>query len=190
MLNIGSSTGEFREVTQPFIDVNIFKPFRERGGQVLHVDQRSAPGVGMVGDIGTEELGERLRSVQAKLILCSNVLEYVKDVPGFCRLVESIGTPGGLILVTVPLRYPYHKDPIDSLLRLSPDQLGKMSSQCRVLQSNIVISEDSYAAVLQRNPRYAALMAARMMLPIYKFDDWWKTAIFAPEFFTKFQASC
>ena len=51
LLNIGSSTLEFRTVTQPYIDHNIFTPLRKRGGTVYHADIKAAPGVDLVGDL-------------------------------------------------------------------------------------------------------------------------------------------
>ena len=35
---------------------------------------------------------------------------------------------GGLIFVTVPLSYPYHRDPIDTMFRPSLAELGRRQS--------------------------------------------------------------
>ena len=51
LLNVGSSTGEFRTRTQPWIDQKIFAPMRQRGGTVYHLDIKEAPGVDIVGDL-------------------------------------------------------------------------------------------------------------------------------------------
>ena len=51
LLNVGSSTLEFRTRTQPYIESNIFAPLRARGGAIYHLDVKSAPGVDIVGDL-------------------------------------------------------------------------------------------------------------------------------------------
>ena len=51
LLNVGSSTGEFRTTVQPHIDAKVFAPLRARGGKVLHLDIKAAEGVDIVGDL-------------------------------------------------------------------------------------------------------------------------------------------
>ncbi len=52
LLNIGSSTLEFRTQIQPYIEQNIFGPLRARNSDgVYHLDIKSAPGVDLVGDL-------------------------------------------------------------------------------------------------------------------------------------------
>lgn len=51
MLNVGSSTEEFRTKKQPWIDQFIFKPIREKGYKVVHTDIKKDVGVDLVGDL-------------------------------------------------------------------------------------------------------------------------------------------
>src|SRR5688572_22505504 len=77
ILNIGSSTAEFRERIQPYVDEQIFRPLARRGVPVVHTDIKGAKGVDIVADIMNDDDLERLRRLNAKTILCSNMLEHV-----------------------------------------------------------------------------------------------------------------
>jgi SAM-dependent methyltransferase len=61
----------------------------------------------------------------ADLTLCANLLEQVTDRAMVIRNLHAITARGGYLIVTVPNRYPYHRDPIDTGFRPSPSQLAK-----------------------------------------------------------------
>ena len=66
--------------------------------------------------------------------MCSNLLEHLtepKRSPSVCQLVRE----GGYGLFSVPLSYPYHPDPIDTMLRLTPRQLAAMMPDWAVVRS-------------------------------------------------------
>ena len=56
LLDLGSSTLEYRTQTQPYIERNIFAPLRARGGVVYHLDMKSDPGVDVVGNLEDPEI--------------------------------------------------------------------------------------------------------------------------------------
>lgn len=122
-VDVGSSTAEFRCVVQPHIDYLIFRPLRERGICVVHMDSKDALDVDVVADIASPDadLGELKHA--ARLVLCTNLLEHVVNrnavVGNLIKLLNSTGH----LMVTVPFRYPYHGDPIDTMYRPSTDQL-------------------------------------------------------------------
>ena len=58
LVNVGSSTGEFREVRQPHIDRIVFAPLRAAGVEVVHADVKAAPGVDLVGDLTEDRVLE------------------------------------------------------------------------------------------------------------------------------------
>ena len=60
MLNVGSSTKHFREVSHPHIHENIFKPIRERC-RVVHLDVKAQDGVDLVGDLTDPNFLEQLK---------------------------------------------------------------------------------------------------------------------------------
>ena len=51
VLNIGSSTRHFRSIEQPQIDQFIFSVLENREIRVIHLDQKNAEGVDIIGDL-------------------------------------------------------------------------------------------------------------------------------------------
>jgi SAM-dependent methyltransferase len=123
LLDIGSSTLDFRTVVQPHIERHVFGPLRERGVVVSHLDARNAPGVDIVADITTLD-GVPAGAFDAAI--CTSLLEHVENrehtVHNICRVLA----PRGVLLLTVPMRYPLHFDPIDTGFRPTPEQLGAL----------------------------------------------------------------
>ena len=74
-LNIGSSTKRFREVDQPHIAEKFIAPLEASGLRFIHCDMKQAAGVDEVGDILDPRFRDRLKSYQADLLVCSNLLE-------------------------------------------------------------------------------------------------------------------
>jgi len=124
LLNLGSSTRAFREVTKPHIDRELFGPLAAAGIEVFHCDLKQAEGVDLAGDILDPEVRAALRARGFKSLLCSNLLEHVRDRSAVAAACEEIVGPGGLILATVPSSYPYHADPIDTGFRPNPAELA------------------------------------------------------------------
>jgi SAM-dependent methyltransferase len=124
LLNLGSSTRHFREVIKPHVDRELFAPLREAGVKVVHSDLKKDEGVDFAGDILDLEVRRRLRGMEFKCILLSNVLEHVRDRKEVTAACEEIVGPGGFILATVPSSCPYHADPIDTYYRPSPAELA------------------------------------------------------------------
>src|SRR5262245_37749519 len=120
LLNIGSSTSEFRERVQPWTVANIFAPLTARGVEVVHLDSRSGPGIDIRADLLDDPDLARVAMRRYRALLCCNVLEHVRDATGFARRCAGLVEPGGVIIVTVPRSYPHHSDPIDTLYRPTP----------------------------------------------------------------------
>ena len=59
LLNLGSSTEEFRKTTQPYIYKNVFSPLTEEKKKVIHSDIKNEKGVDLVGDINKESFREQ-----------------------------------------------------------------------------------------------------------------------------------
>ena len=64
LLNIGSSTLEFRTQTQPYIDKNIFAPLRARGGKIYHLDVKYSPDIDIVGDLFDPAVLEKIAKLE------------------------------------------------------------------------------------------------------------------------------
>ena len=79
VLNIGSSTGDYRKNVQPYIEQNVFLPLKEKGIPVFHLDNKNGEGVDFVGNIEKEEI----MSIVCRnfdLVICTNMLEHVCDI--------------------------------------------------------------------------------------------------------------
>ena len=133
LLNLGSSTRAFREVTKPHIHEELFGPLEAAGVQVFHSDLKQADGVDLAGDILDPAIRADLRARKFKCLLCSNLLEHVRDRAAVAAACEEIVGPGGLILATVPSSYPYHADPIDTGFRPAPADLAAVFSGSETL---------------------------------------------------------
>ena len=124
LLNLGSSTGRFREVIKPHIEGELFAPLRAAGVTVVHCDLKEDEGVDVAGNILDPEMIRRLKGSGFKCILLSNLLEHVPNRKAVTAACEEIVGPGGFILATVPSSCPYHADPIDTYYRPSPAELA------------------------------------------------------------------
>jgi SAM-dependent methyltransferase len=124
LLNLGSSTREFREVTKPYIQAELFGPLEAAGVQVFHSDLKRAEGVDLTGDILDPAVRADLKARGFKCVLCANMLEHVRDPKAVAAACEDIVGPGGLVLATVPSSHPFHADPIDNGFRPTPVELA------------------------------------------------------------------
>ena len=150
LLNLGSSTGAFRAVAKPHIQRGLFGPLAEAGIQVFHADLKQAEGIDLAGDILDPAVLRDLEARRFKCVLCSNLLEHVRDPEKVAAACEEIAGPGGLILASVPSSFPFHADPIDTGLRPSPDALAALFGR-----------SDPLAAEEVAGPTYAEDLKAR-----------------------------
>jgi hypothetical protein len=127
VLDIGSSTREFRTVEQPHIEHEIFAPLNARGIHVVHMDAKQDDGVDVVcniadpSDVPLGALDERFQ-----VVICANLLEHVTDRPAVAARVAQLVAEHGYLVVTVPRVYRYHADPIDTHWRPTPDEVTKL----------------------------------------------------------------
>jgi hypothetical protein len=133
LLNLGSSTREFRERAKPHIEGALFGPLRAAGVTVLHCDLKQGEGVQLSGDILDGAVRERLKEMGFRCVLISNMLEHVRDRAAVIAACEEIAGPGGLVLASVPASYPYHADPLDTGYRPSGAELAAGFTRSRVL---------------------------------------------------------
>lgn len=137
IINVGSHTQHFRTKEQPWIDQHVFAPLRRRG-RVIHTDLREAEGVDVVGDLTEPGFRDQLRDLGARSLLCCNLLEHVPDRPTIAAALQDLVAPGGCAVVSVPFRFPYHADPIDTMFRPTPDQVGALFPGLRTVTGEVV----------------------------------------------------
>lgn len=189
MCNVGSSTGAFRTVEQPWIDGLIFDPLVQRGGAVRHLDIKQADGVDIVGDFEDLIFLQRLKTMEFKSVFCSNLLEHVAQRQEICRTMLSIVPSGGWLFLSVPYQYPYHPDPVDTGFRPTPEELAALFPGTRMVECAIVGGD----TILQRrrgSPAALAFTLLRILFPFYKPVSWWRNRGYIPWWFRQLKASC
>lgn len=154
VMDVGSSTEEFRLRTQPYIEGRVFRPLRQRGITVVHVDQKAAPGVDIVVDI--ERLVPETLGRKFDAILCASLLEHVQQPALVARTLTACVKPGGWLLITVPQRYPWHPDPIDTGFRPGTRQLAALFPHTDLARAQTVRVDERgrYAARGREQLRY------------------------------------
>jgi len=172
LLNIGSSTKEFREIVQPHIDQNVFTPLRQRGLKLIHTDIKLDSGVDVAGDINEANFQDKLKALGVKSVLCSNLLEHLSDPHQICKSMLELVERGRLLLITVPYSFPYHKDPIDTLFRPNIEQLHHLFQGTEIVTAQIVEETWTYKMSLVANKKYLMIMLVRWLLPFYKYSEW------------------
>lgn len=171
MLNVGSSTREFRTVGQPWIEEHLFAPLRARGVQVVHVDVRDGDGIDLRADLLTREGMQALAGVKARSALLCNVLEHVPDPADFTNRLLDVLPASGTLIVTVPNSYPFHEDPIDTLFRPGPEEVAALSAGAELMHGEIVPA-GSYREEFRRDPKLALRLAPRLLFPFIRWRRW------------------
>jgi len=172
LLNVGSSTADFREIAQPWAESRLFAPLRDRGVKVVHLDAREGNGIDIKADILSDVDLPRIRGFKPKSILCCNILEHVQDPKALARRCAEIVGPGGLIFVTVPFSYPHHRDPIDTMFRPSPEALAALFRPAIMVRGEIIDVGESYRGQVRRRPWILFRHISRFPFPFIGFKGW------------------
>jgi hypothetical protein len=127
-VNLGSGNVEQLRLKKHWVDQNIFVYLSSVGTSVVHCDVFAYPGVDLVVDLTQETLTSAIRVDGPKLVLLNNVLEHL---PGrlrqrVCDNVSNFLDVDDRLIVSVPYKYPFHPDPIDTMFRPSPQQIGTL----------------------------------------------------------------
>lgn len=173
-LNIGSSTREFREQQQPHVAERFIRPLEQDGIRFVHCDMKEAEGVDEVGDVLDPAFRDRLKRHQATLLVCSNLLEHLTDPQRFASACAELVKEGGYGIFSVPLAYPYHPDPIDTMLRVTPRQLAAMLPDWSVVRSEEIGAGNYWRDLKESGAPLSRLIRqmARVALPFYRPGQW------------------
>jgi hypothetical protein len=166
-LELGCSTLEFRTVQKPHIEAYIHAPLRGRGVGIVHSDIKAGEGIDICGDIFQTAVQDTLRNVNAKCVLCCNILEHVVDRKAFAAICDTLLMPQGYMVVTVPQSYPLHADPIDTYFRVTPEELAELFPGYSVVE-NATVESDTYLAELRQLP-HPALALLKLLARIAFF---------------------
>lgn len=173
-LNIGSSTGDFRLRVQPHIHAELIAPLEHQGIKLIHCDMKVEAGVDEVGDLLDPAFRTRLRSYNADVMICSNLLEHLTDPQQFAVACGELVREGGYGIFSVPYSYPYHPDPIDTLLRPSPTELAQMLQSWSVVQATVIRSGSHWSDLRRSGEPWRRLVRqlGRAAMPFYRRSQW------------------
>jgi hypothetical protein len=190
LLNIGSSSQEFREKSQPWIDQLLFKPAREKGYSVIHTDLKNDVGVDLIGDLSDRAFLDKLATMKIKSVLCSNLLEHLLNKEELCQNISSIIPINGYLFVTVPYEFPFHRDPIDTMFRPNIDQLSQLFPDLEIVRGEIVSGGKLIKVTSVPPLLYLMAMVIRLLLPIYQPLRWIDSLRYSLWLFRDISATC
>lgn len=189
ILNVGSSTAEFRTCVQPWIEELIFVPLRSRGIIVHHLDMRDGDGIDLHGDLTDDAFVSKLRESGYQTVLCCNVLEHVANPAAICAQLEHLVPSRGHIVVTVPNRFPYHPDPIDTMFRPDVQQVAALFPGWDLVEGAIVECGTGWDYV-DRNPRALVAKVKRRLSRLQENGGVGGATSFMPWLFRRFLQTC
>jgi len=189
MCNIGSSTEHYRRLDQPYIDKYLFEPARMKKLKVVHVDAKDAPGVDLVADLTDPALPVRLAELNVRSVMCCNLLEHVSDRVIVRDVILSILKPGGYLIATVPYRFPYHEDPIDTMYRPTVAEVAALFPGTSVHRAAIVRAS-RFVHEMQGNYRALCRMMVRSATPFYRPRGWWTNVRRLGEIVAGYKVTC
>jgi SAM-dependent methyltransferase len=164
VIDVGSSSERTRTVYQPYIGYELFSPLAKRAVNVIHVDARADEGVDVVADVTKpKHLPDRLVA-SGDLVLCANLLEHVTDRATVLSNLHALTRPGGRLIVTVPHRYPYHPDPIDTGFRPSPSELAIEVSSLFTIEETYLIEASPVGLVIPDGPAWLVTLHASWLV--------------------------
>jgi hypothetical protein len=174
VLNLGSGSKRFREVSKPYIDREIFEPLARRGARVVHADLKSGEGIDVSGDLFDPAVQARLRELHPDALLACNIMEHLTkgSRERFPAVIDSLLPAGALLVITVPYSYPYHADPIDTLYRPSPAELCARFPGYQVIAARTIESESYGDEFVAGGPLRMARKLLRMLFPFVRPRRW------------------
>jgi hypothetical protein len=189
LLNVGSATAQFRKQVQPWIDRDIFAPLRKRGIAVDHLDIQQGDGVDLCGDLTDDDFMAGLSRHGYHALLCCNLLEHVPEPATICVKLSRLLPTGAHLVVTVPHRFPYHPDPIDTGFRPDVDELARLFPQCNLVEGALLDCGTGWDYV-GRDPWMLVAKVARRFMGMKQHGGVKGSASFGPWLFRRFHQTC
>jgi hypothetical protein len=163
LVNLGSSTAQFRERDQPWMHRSLFD--RARREDIVHVDLKADDGVDVVGSLEDDAVFAELRRRAPRSVLSSNLLEHLEPARRAlcCARMMELVAPGGYLIVSVPRAFPYHPDPIDTGFRPGVGELAGLFPAL-TLVNGAEVEAGRIWALLPGNVRRLAVKSVGMAL--------------------------
>jgi len=189
VLNIGSSTEYYRTIICPQIDKFVFSPIRDMGITVYHVDIKNDDGVDITGDILDAAFRKKIKHLKPRAIFCNNLLEHVTDRAPVISALSEILEIGGYLFLSVPYKYPYHPDPIDTGYRVLPHELVEEFDDFTICYAELV-NFGNYFQSIVRKPKLMARDAYMLLMGFARKEKWKVLFGNYAYIFNKYQVSC
>jgi len=153
-INIGSSTADFVDISQPYIRCNVLNPLSENF-LIKNIDIKEQDGVDLVADFTKLNGQELIKKLEGNLYLISNLLEHIPDYMIGIESIKSMLNTGDLLILSGPKSFPYHPDPIDNMFRPSIKELRQyFENDFEIKDLQIVKSGTVFSSsVLMQNPK-------------------------------------
>jgi hypothetical protein len=167
-LDVGSSTLHYRTVEQPHIEQQVMAPLRARGVEIVHLDAKPAPGVDVVCDLGSADAGLAARLGEHALVFVCSVMQTLRDPGRVADIAVQALAPGGHLVAHHPESARRCFDPVDHMLRMSPDELAGMFERRRlerVRAESVRIDDPRYYRGLASRPSWIPFRR-RVWLPL------------------------
>lgn len=183
ILNVGSSTLEYRTKFQPFIQQNIFSQIPNEKKNVIHLDMKAAAGVDLVGDLYDDQFLEKVKQLRIKSILCNNLLMYLDSSlrNKLAQIFFELLPADGFLIVTNSHIFPAAPDPKEAYYRADPEEMYQEHfGKFQMVSSQIVEDEESHQIHLSKQSLRFRLKkdVAFLLLQAPKFSNadwqfWW-----------------
>ncbi|MBY0510650.1 MAG: hypothetical protein K2P94_10935 [Rhodospirillaceae bacterium] len=157
MANIGSGTLRHRRVDNPWIECVLIDGLKAKGIEVIHVDPRDGEGIDVKADLSDDAGVNAIRARCPRAVLCTNVLEHVADLKGFCAALARLVDPGGYLIVTV--------------FRPRPEEIAALFPAFTPLVLEVQDTE-SYWYKLRQRPWLILRQILRAPFPFLGFTKW------------------
>jgi len=189
LLNVGSATATFRETVQPWISHEIFAPLERKGVTVNHLDIQEGDGIDLHGDLTDDAFMASLGRRGYRSLLCCNVLEHVDNPAAISRRLEELMPAMGYLIVTVPNRFPYHPDPIDTMFRPDISDLLELFPRCGLREGKVLDCGTGWDYV-DRSPAAMVSKVKRRVRGMKEHGGVKGTTSFLPWLFRQFRITC
>ena len=153
-INIGSSTTDFIDISQPYIRKFVLNPL-SLNFKILNIDIKSQEGVDLVADFTTLEGQKSIASLNGNLYLISNLLEHIPDYNLGIQSISKLLNSGDVLILSGPKSFPYHPDPIDNMFRPNLKELRNFFEEDFEIKDHQIVKSGTVfsSSVLMQNPR-------------------------------------
>src|SRR6185437_2959646 len=106
-----------------------------------------------------------------------------------CAKLETLIPVGGYLVLTVPNRFPYHPDPIDTMFRPDPEELKSLFPHCRLVKGAVIDCGTGWDYV-DRNPMVLVAKVTRRLSGMKEHGGVKGSTSFFPWLFRRFRQTC